>query len=304
LHEARQVILTLKALEKAHKEAHQYTAILASVKDDLSQYCQQFAEIFFHGASKGKTWMCPAKIIQVILIVFAAILTIATFAFGSLPPIGEMLYAGTYPLSEQLYIWLDNLAITGIYRGHAIVIQRLSDRLFWYANHRWIPWVARHFEAWTGAGEVIDGFNFAKRDTPEPEETEAQKNLDAAYESKIPETFAGDRDIYIGRDPNYPSWGTFGIFETFRASQLRADDDGSSVYEQTDVKAVCKWKTLFDYPYVYADMTASFLVLFRRFPLEKAFPEFKTHIEGICERGEQSPVRSECEPDTDFVPAH
>jgi hypothetical protein len=66
-----------------------------------------------------------------------------------------------------------------------------------------------------------------------------QENLDHFFESEVINTFADGRTIYVGRG-TMDGWGSFGLLEGFHASELRTDTRGSSVYEQTDVKAGCK----------------------------------------------------------------
>jgi hypothetical protein len=63
------------------------------VRDDLAQYCQNFAEVVFHGATKGKTWMCPAKMIQIILMVIAAIVAVVSAVLLPYTPVAEFMSA-------------------------------------------------------------------------------------------------------------------------------------------------------------------------------------------------------------------
>jgi hypothetical protein len=106
-------------------------------------------------------------------------------------------------------------------------------------------WPSYAFDIWHIGGKIVPGgFDiYGKREVLQPPRKSAlQRNLDAIYELEIAKTLADRRTIYVGRGTDMIGWGSFGIFEGFKASQLRADNGMLSIYEQADVNAGCKWK--------------------------------------------------------------
>ena len=46
------------------RKVRQYTKLLQEIKVELSRHCQEFAEGFFHGKTKGEKKMCMGEILQ------------------------------------------------------------------------------------------------------------------------------------------------------------------------------------------------------------------------------------------------
>jgi hypothetical protein len=73
-HKARHILNVLKGFQKSAEEIKEYKRLLDSVRDHLKRNCKEFSMVFFHGKTKGKTSMCPAKILQIIMTIIGVLL--------------------------------------------------------------------------------------------------------------------------------------------------------------------------------------------------------------------------------------
>jgi hypothetical protein len=174
--------------------------------------------------------MCPAKMIQIILMFIGAIIgatavvvapVVLAADFVSVV-VGEGMYAGNIALnSVYLSLWgaPPGIVESTILPGTAIQLWEGLD----YAAAADLPLPVRKRE------ELESRREFGT----------IQENLDHFFGSEVINTFADGRTIYVGRGTK-DGWGSFGLLEGFHAFKLRTDTRGSSVHDQTDVKAGCK----------------------------------------------------------------
>ncbi|KAF1919019.1 hypothetical protein BDU57DRAFT_527121 [Ampelomyces quisqualis] len=204
-HEARHIINILKSFEKANAEVRQYNNVLQEIKDELELQCENFSKIFFHGKTKGKKWMCPAKIAQIVMLVVTALIALVGVVTVSFTP-GMMALAGAHP------------AIGTVATAGTVVETAVRSRMI-IVTH--LP----RFTIWTRS---IGG--------PQADEATNQ-----AYAGIIDSTLSHTSPV--PRGPTTITWndgtttkveyGGFGMVEYFDATDLGAGD--SSVYEQVQV---------------------------------------------------------------------
>jgi hypothetical protein len=167
--------------------------------------------------------MCPAKMIQIILMVIGAIIgavavTVAPFVLAAdftAAIVGEGVYAWNIALnSAYLSLWgaPPGIVESTILPGTAIDLWAAVD------------------------AAAAAGFPMRKREELESRSKfgTVQENLDHFFESEVINTFADGRTIYVGRG-TMDGWGSFGLLVGVHASKFRTDTRGSSVHEQTDV---------------------------------------------------------------------
>jgi hypothetical protein len=170
--------------------------------------------------------MCPAKLIQIILMAIVAFIAVAAIAFVAVaaPVLGMMTATATVSQTAQYAMWQTvsqalthvNLMAVG---GTSAIAQRV------------VPTVLSGIWHLAGGLKKRSGY--------------LQQNYDAAYESWIDSAFGVGSDAPVGLQAYDPSYqhGAFGLVEGFQTSELNADARGSSIYEQADVKAGCKWSS-------------------------------------------------------------
>lgn len=74
--EARHFLNVVRSFEKANAEVVQYTELLGEIKVELSRLCDDFSKTFFHDKTKGRKDLCPAMILQIVLIFLTIAITL------------------------------------------------------------------------------------------------------------------------------------------------------------------------------------------------------------------------------------
>jgi hypothetical protein len=73
-HRARHVINVLKAFQKSDDEIKEYKRLLESVRTHLKRNCKDLPKVFFHKRTMGRTWICPARILQIMMTIIGVLL--------------------------------------------------------------------------------------------------------------------------------------------------------------------------------------------------------------------------------------
>lgn len=248
----------LRGFEKANSEVTRYPRILSRVEEDLARYCDSFSHVFFHPVTEGKKWMCPAKIVQIVMLVITAIMLIATFVVTAiLSPALPILAGGSAATGS---------AATGSAASGTFAAQLAADAAM-LGETMGSVWM-NHALSIINLGWEFFGMPYRAGglltiwEVPLTPPVLALRRLVRKQDVGIGEsnhTIEDDvRDFYndlIDRtlSPFYPApvlsadkmtpdvrSGAYGMVEGFVASDLQDRTDGSSVYEQVEVKSGCK----------------------------------------------------------------
>jgi hypothetical protein len=204
----------MKAFEKAGDEVNQYNHLLQIVKEDLERHCEEFSKIFFHEKTKGKTWTCPAKILQIILIVIGVLVSLLA-GYMFIPQMSTGLMS-VLNFSQGIYLSGNIAAETSLSSTTAAILQKIG--VGYLAPLK--PWM----RPWPHL-----------RLTAEEDETyEAFINLTYATLSHISPVPIGE--LIVGYSDGTPGgriedvkYGGFGMMESLDTWNL--DSEESSVYD-------------------------------------------------------------------------